>query len=76
MESVEGRVKEYLKAAALDGSQILRGDLYKTVMSETEEVLLKETYKALFQNKSLTARVLGISRPALIKKLRDYGVQD
>jgi two-component system, NtrC family, response regulator HupR/HoxA len=55
------------------GAQSADGDL-KSAIRVLEEEMIRETLSRLGQNKSRTARALGISRQSLIEKLRRMGL--
>jgi transcriptional regulator with PAS, ATPase and Fis domain len=48
----------------------------KTAVRVLEEDMIRETLTRLGQNKSRTARALGISRQSLLEKLRRMGVSE
>jgi len=48
----------------------------KTAVRELEEVMIRDTLERFDQNRSRTARVLGISRQSLLEKLRRMGVNE
>ncbi|MDR0744703.1 MAG: hypothetical protein LBE97_01985 [Holosporales bacterium] len=50
--------------------------LYHTVISEVEAVLIKKTYTLSERNKTLTAKILGISRNTLATKMKILGIID
>lgn len=56
-------------------SPVSDGDL-KSAVRVLEEDMIRETLARLGQNKSRTARVLGISRQSLLEKLRRMGIND
>tara|TARA_R110000868_G_scaffold380784_1_gene646947 strand:- start:119314 stop:119622 length:309 start_codon:yes stop_codon:yes gene_type:complete len=49
-------------------------DVYEMVLSELEEPLLESTMRSTRGNQSSAAKVLGISRGTLRKKLKKYGL--
>ena len=49
------------------------GDL-KSAVRDLEEEMIRDTLARFGQNKSRTARALGISRQSLLKKLRNMGL--
>jgi transcriptional regulator with PAS, ATPase and Fis domain len=51
------------------------GDL-KSAVRVLEEEMIRETLARLGQNKSRTARALGISRQSLLEKLRRMGINE
>lgn len=69
-ESVKNAVERYF--THLDGQAVT--DLYDMVISEVEEPLLATVMRITGQNQSLAARMLGISRGTLRKKLERYGM--
>ncbi len=68
---IEKMVKEYFTT---QGDNITDSSLYETVLHEVERPLLKQTLHAVKGNKAKAARVLGINRNTLHKKLNDYGL--
>jgi Fis family transcriptional regulator, factor for inversion stimulation protein len=69
-ESVKHAVERYF--THLDGQSVT--DMYDMVISEVEEPLLTTVMRIVGQNQSLAARMLGISRGTLRKKLERYGM--
>lgn len=60
--------------AALDGQSTC--ELYKMVMGETEEALLRYVLQRTEHNQTHTAEILGMNRGTLRKKLRAYRLID
>jgi Fis family transcriptional regulator len=50
--------------------------LYQVVVSEVEKVLILKILKATRQNKNQTAKILGISRNTLSKKIKKFEIGD
>lgn len=69
-ESVNRTVSGYLDA--MQGQEV--EDLYELVISEIEAPLLESVMKAAGNNQSLTAKMLGLNRGTLRKKLKKYGM--
>lgn len=69
-ESVKHAVERYF--THLDGQSVT--DMYDMVIAEVEEPLLTTVMRIVGQNQSLAARMLGISRGTLRKKLERYGM--
>lgn len=69
-ESVERTVSGYLDA--MQGQEV--EDLYELVLSEIEAPLLESVMKVAGDNQSLTAKILGLNRGTLRKKLKKYGM--
>ena len=69
-DTVKNAVEKYFEH--LDGQPIT--GLYDIVLSEIEEPLLQAVMQAAKGNQSLTARILGLSRGTLRKKLEQYGM--
>ncbi len=69
-ESVKHSIERYF--AHLDGQQIT--DLYDMVICEVEEPLLQTVMRITGGNQSFAARLLGISRGTLRKKLEQFGL--
>jgi Fis family transcriptional regulator, factor for inversion stimulation protein len=67
-ESVKTSVEKYF--THLDGQHIT--DLYEMVLSEVEEPLLQTLMRITGGNQSLAAKILGLSRGTLRKKLEQY----
>lgn len=49
-------------------------DIYKKVLNDAEGVLLEEALRSTKGNKSKAARMLGINRLTLLRKLKEYGL--
>jgi len=69
-DSVKTAVEKYF--THLDGQKI--NNLYEMVLSEVEEPLLQTLMRITGGNQSLTAKILGLSRGTLRKKLELYGL--
>jgi len=69
-ESVERALENYF--SHLDGQPV--NDLYDMVLSEIEIPLLETVMGNTRGNQSKAARILGISRGTLRKKLKKYGI--
>ncbi len=68
---IERMVKEYFST---QGDNITDSRLYDTVLHEVERPLLEQTLHAVKGNKAKAARVLGINRNTLHKKLSEHGL--
>ena len=69
-DCVERTLKTYFKT--LDGHGTC--DLYRMVVSETEQALLKAVMDYAGGNQSRAAELLSINRGTLRKKLRQYSI--
>ena len=69
-DHVAQSVRRYLRD--LDGSDA--DDVYEIVLREMEIPLFAEVLKHCDGNQSCAATMLGIHRPTLRKKLKDYGL--
>jgi len=69
-ECVQSTLEHYLKN--LDGHEV--GGLYQMVMGQVEPPLIKGLLDYTQGNQSRTARLLGISRSTLRKKMAQYGI--
>lgn len=69
-DSVEIAVSNYFQH--LDGQEVT--DVYDMVMSEVETPLLEVVMKYTRHNQTKAARVLGLNRGTLRKKLKQYGL--
>lgn len=69
-ESVKNAIERYF--AHLDGQHVT--DLYDMVLCEVEEPLFTTVMRITAGNQSLAARLLGISRGTLRKKLEQFGL--
>ncbi len=69
-ESVRGAVDGYLRN--LDGHRL--DDLYQLVLAEVEKPMLQAVMEHVGGNQTHAARVLGVSRGTLRKKLQKYAV--
>jgi len=67
--SVEPALENYF--AQLDGQPVT--NLYELVLSEVEAPLLECVLKITRNNQTRTARMLGLNRGTLRKKLKKYG---
>ncbi|MFT5211060.1 MAG: Fis family transcriptional regulator [Flavobacterium sp.] len=67
-EAVERAINRHLDA--MHGQQI--DNLYDIVLSEIEVPLLDCVHKSTGKNQSLTAKILGLNRGTLRKKLKKY----
>lgn len=56
--------------------EVLSSDNLKEVVPRVEQILIDRVMRNVKGNQSKGARILGISRGALIAKLREYGVPD
>lgn len=68
---IEKMVKEYFST---QGDNITDSSLYTIVLHEVERPLLVQTMHAVKGNKAKAARVLGINRNTLHKKLSEHGL--
>jgi Fis family transcriptional regulator len=69
-EAVEQSVDQYLKI--LDNPET--ANLYELVLEQMEEPLLKRVLKYVRNNQVRAAKLLGISRGTLRKKMKKYGL--
>ena len=69
-EAVEQSVDQYLKI--LDNPDT--ANLYELVLEQMEEPLLKRVLKYVRNNQVRAAKLLGISRGTLRKKMKKYGL--
>lgn len=69
-DSVDIAVNNYFQH--LDGQEVT--DVYDMVMSEVETPLLEVVMKYTRHNQTKAARVLGLNRGTLRKKLKQYGL--
>lgn len=70
-ECVESALDEYFKR--LDGHKA--GGLFKLVITQVEEPLLRTVMRHTRGNQSLAAEILGINRTTLRNKLKLYKIQ-
>lgn len=68
---IEKLVKEYFTT---QGDNISDSSLYSIVLHEVERPLLEQTLRVAKGNKAKAARILGINRNTLHKKLSDHGL--
>ena len=68
---IEKMVKEYFNT---QGDNITDSSLYNTVLHEVERPLFQQTLHAVKGNKAKAARILGINRNTLQKKLNEHGL--
>lgn len=73
--SLSGSARKHIRAyfAAHEGHMPPSG-LYNRVIDEVERVLIKETLKATGKNQIRAAKVLGINRNTLRKKIEHYAL--
>lgn len=69
-DSVKASIERYF--THLDGQQVT--NLYDIVIGEVEEPLLQTVMRITGGNQSLAARLLGLSRGTLRKKLEQFGL--
>lgn len=68
--SIDAAVSEYV--STIDPEQ--SGDLYKCILHATELALLKKVMHTVKDNNTRAAKLLGISRNTLRKKLSSLGI--
>jgi two-component system nitrogen regulation response regulator GlnG len=68
---VEKLVQDYFTAQK---NNITDSNLYAVVLKEVEKPLFEQTLHAVQGNKAKAARILGINRNTLHKKLSDMGL--
>jgi DNA-binding protein Fis len=56
------------------GSSVTNGRIYNTILREAERVLLEEAMNTSGWNQSKAARLLGINRLTLRRKLEEYNI--
>lgn len=73
--SFSGSVKKHLRAyfAAHDGELPPCG-LYDRIICEVERILIAESLKLTKKNQIKTAKLLGINRNTLTKKIKQHGL--
>lgn len=71
-EHVTSALTDYFKE--LDGQHTT--NLYDMVLQEVERPLLESVLGHTKNNQSITARILGLSRGTLRKKMQKYGLLD
>lgn len=69
-DSVKASIERYF--THLDGQHVT--NLYDIVIAEVEEPLLQTVMRITGGNQSLAARLLGLSRGTLRKKLEQFGL--
>lgn len=69
-ECVGQALRHYLES--LDGHEV--GDLHRMILGEVERPLLETVLDYAKGNQTLAARLLGLSRGTLRKKMSEYGV--
>lgn len=69
---VERQLTRYINA---DRQVLPASGLYDRVMSEVERPLLRLVLNLVNGNKIQAAKILGINRNTLLKKLRDHGLE-
>lgn len=58
------------------GADILASDNLKEVLAQVEKLIIDRVMRKVKGNQSKAARILGISRGAVIAKLKEYGIPD
>ncbi|MCX7895169.1 MAG: sigma 54-interacting transcriptional regulator [Thermoanaerobaculum sp.] len=69
-------VKGTSQSSATEGAEILLSDNLKEVVPRVEQLVIDRVMQKVRGNQSKGARILGISRGALIAKLKEYGIPD
>ena len=69
---VEDALRAYLKTT--DGHDV--NDLHRFVIGEVERPLFQTVLRHVDGNRSRAAKLLGLTRATLRKRLRDYGLDD
>ncbi len=64
------------KSAGVEGAEILLADNLKEVVPKVEQLIIDRVMRRVNGNQSKGARILGISRGALIAKLKEYNIPD
>ncbi|MFN3234125.1 MAG: DNA-binding transcriptional regulator Fis [Gammaproteobacteria bacterium] len=70
MESVEQSVDQYLKILGNPET----ANIYELVLDEVEEPMLRRVLRFVRNNQVRAAKLLGISRGTLRKKMKKYGM--
>jgi len=70
-ECVRSALRDYLRS--LDGHEV--NDLHQMVLSEVERPVIETVLDHTRGNQTLAARLLGLSRSTLRKKMAHYGVR-
>lgn len=66
-------MKQYFKE--IDGNYSQAGNLHKLILEQVEKPLLEEVLLKTQGNKVQAAKILGINRNTLSKKLINYGIE-
>ncbi|MFN3414353.1 MAG: sigma 54-interacting transcriptional regulator, partial [Thermoanaerobaculum sp.] len=64
------------KSGGVEGAEILLSDNLKEVVPKVEHLIIDRVMRKVKGNQSKGARILGISRGALIAKLKEYSIPD
>jgi two-component system response regulator AtoC len=62
--------------SVIEGAEILASDNLKEVVPRVEQLIIDRVMRKVKGNQSKGARVLGISRGALIAKIKEYNIPD
>jgi DNA-binding NtrC family response regulator len=71
-ENVNEVIEKWLRAKLASPSQ---KDLFNTLMDRFGKMLVGEALKMTDNNRTRTAKILGISRPTLLSKIEKYGLK-
>jgi DNA-binding NtrC family response regulator len=63
-------------AAGVEGAELLANDNLKELIPQVEQLVIDRVMRRVKGNQSKGARILGISRGALIAKLKEYNIPD
>lgn len=64
------------KSGGVEGAEVLLSDNLKEVVPKVEQLIIDRVMRKVKGNQSKGARILGISRGALIAKLKEYNIPD
>lgn len=64
--------RDILEPILKDYTGVSKGNLYKTIMEETEKILIKMALNKTSGSQSKVAKILGISRNTLRKRMEEY----
>ncbi len=76
-EGLGAVVEKYLRRFYADAAEVAeQAGVYDSVMAEVERRLIAVTLDVANGNRLKTARILGLNRNTLLKKMRKFGLDD
>jgi DNA-binding NtrC family response regulator len=69
-------LRQQVKRMIAGTGSLNRGNIHPLIMNEIEKYIIEITLQETHNNYVATARVLGISRSTLYRKIREHGIKD